>query len=121
MTNMSETVYLVKKPFKYGGEMLEIGDEWTPSGGLHDATLVSSRKYVYEKPAEGDRQRKADVAQKRLNKIQGSKPRRIPDRFYKLLIDAGYADIDALADVPDEDLLAINGIGPGALKEIRKE
>ena len=31
---MSDTVkYIVKRPFKYGGEQLQSGDEWQPAGG----------------------------------------------------------------------------------------
>lgn len=35
------------------------------------------------------------------------------------LIDAGYSTLDALREASDEDLLAIDGIGPATLKKIR--
>lgn len=39
----------------------------------------------------------------------------------KILADAGYDSMEAIRDASDEDLLAINGIGPAKLQEIREK
>lgn len=39
----------------------------------------------------------------------------------KTLADAGYDSLEAIREAPDEDLLAIKGIGPAKLEEIREK
>jgi len=37
-----------------------------------------------------------------------------------LLVEAGYARLDDLREASDEELLAIEGVGPGTVKKVRK-
>ena len=38
---MEHGTFIVSKPFKYGGKMLNIGDPWKPGAGKYDRQIIA--------------------------------------------------------------------------------
>ena len=101
---MSE-IYVANRKFKYNGELLDRGDVWNPIGGQYDITLLS-RGYVRLVPGK-------------LEEFIEETPREVNPLLLKKLDKAGKL-LEDVIDLSDEDILAIDGIGPKLLEMIRE-
>lgn len=108
---MSELIFDVVRPFDYGGEKKVRGDEWSPAGGKWDEQIIDQEYYVKPRNplAEQHRQTRIRVASERIG-------RTVP----AFLVSHNLTMKEA-QEMTDEELLALNGIGPARLKEIRDE
>jgi len=41
--------YIVSEPFKYDGRLLQVGEDWEPTGGLWDKKIIAQKKLVKPK------------------------------------------------------------------------
>ena len=102
-------VFDVIKPFSYAGKDLVKGDEWSPAGGKWDEQMIDAQVYVKSRDplAEEHKQTRVRVANERVGKTD-------PAWILKLGMT-----LEKAREMIDEDLLALKGIGPARLKEIR--
>ena len=106
---MSELIFDVIKPFDYGGEQKERGDEWSPAGGKWDKQIIEQEYYVLPRDplAEQHKQTAIRVANERVG------------RSAPAFLLSHDLTLEQTKEMPDEELLALKGIGPARLKEIR--
>ncbi len=79
-------------------------DDWAALDAARQALVMASPLYETEPPPIG-----------RKTTLPGVGP-----EIAQALYHAGYTTLDAIAAATEEDLLAISGIGPGRLKQIRE-
>ena len=103
----TKEIYVVNRKFKYDGKLLERGDVWNPVGGQYDIKLVANG-YVQAVP---------ENLESFVEEVE--QPKEVNPLLLKKLDNAGKS-LDDVIGLPDDEILAIDGIGPKLLEMIRE-
>lgn len=73
---MAEYIYVVRKQFKYNGEVLGVGDIWEPCGSKHDRSIKKQKGLVIMQEVESGEQEAEVEHVKPVKKARRGRPRK---------------------------------------------